>query len=43
MFIKINGVKGLLVQMHPRRRKNARIVVWVGRLFGKVSADLMPS
>ena len=34
MFIKMNDEKGLLVQMHPRRRKNARIVGWVGRLSG---------
>ena len=31
--IKINDVKGLLVQMHPRR-KNSRIVGWVGILLG---------
>ena len=41
MFVKNkNDVKGLLVQMHPRR-KNARIVGWIGRLFGSVSADLL--
>ena len=33
-IIKINNVKGLLVQMHPRR-KNARIVGGVGSLLGK--------
>ena len=35
MFVKNkNDVKGLLVQIHPRR-KNARIIGWVGRLFGR--------
>ena len=43
MFVKINDVKGLLAQMHPRRRKNGRIVVWVGSLLGNFSADVMSS
>ena len=41
---KINDVKGLLAQMHPKRRKSARIVVWVGSLVGKIfSADVISS
>ena len=41
MFVKINDVKGLLVQMYPE--ENVRTIVWVGRLFEKFSADLMSS
>ena len=43
MFVKTkNDVKGLLVQMH-HRRKNARIIGWVGGLFESFFADLMSS
>ena len=43
MFVKkIYDVQGLLVQMHPRR-KNTRIVGWVGRFFERFSTDLMSS